>query len=67
VLITYKTAQEGYEPQVNDECEVYLNLQLVWLKVVELFEDGHIRLEDSSGIAVEFRNREELFAAIAEV
>lgn len=72
MLITFTKIQEGYlegsyEPQPGDECEVYLDKQFLWLKIVQVDDNGYIRAEDDNGMRVDFPTKVELFEAIADV
>lgn len=69
-LITYHRTQENYEPQVGDECDIFVTVHklILWVKVVEIMDDGRIIVESqNSDLRVIFRDKEELFDAIANV
>lgn len=67
MLITYKKTRTGYEPQVDDECEVYVDGKYLWVKIVRINDDGYIRTEDDNGMRVDFPTKVDLFEAIADV
>lgn len=69
-LISYRKTQENYEPQVGDECDIFITVHklILWVKVVEIMDDGRVIVESqNSGLHVIFRDKEELFDAIGNV
>ena len=67
MIITYKKTLENHMPGVGDECEVYIDGQIQWVRITHIYIDGYIRTLNNDGRRIDFKTQQELYDAIGDV